>query len=110
MRFITVVILFFSFQSLADSTFTNFNMEIIERLARTETKTDEGLKYIQMQLDGQKSDIHIQYDNQKKDIDSKFYMNMAVLLALFGFIYWDRRTALLPIEKENLLLKEKYKR
>ncbi|MFH1563935.1 MAG: hypothetical protein ABIF11_11065 [Nitrospirota bacterium] len=80
--------------------------ELIERLTRIE----KNQKSVQLQIDDLKSDI----GELKSDIRELrsfvtwgFGIMFAGMFALFGFVLWDRRTALQPAVNEIKELKQK---
>ena len=80
--------------------------EIIERLTRLETRLEEGQKALNQRLD----DVNISLGKRIDDLQSTmlwgFGILFTMLIALFGYIVWDRRTALIPAIKKTEELKE----
>jgi len=101
--------------------------ELIERLARIE----ENQKNLQQQIDGNQKNLQQQIDDNQKDLQRQIdglqrqieelknfimwsagitWAGMFTLLgcmgALFGFVMWDRRTALAPAVKRVKILEE----
>ncbi len=84
--------------------------ELIERLTRIEEnqknlqrQIDDNQKNLQRQIDDNQKNLQRQIDGLQRQIDELknimmwgFGMMWTGMLALMGFILWDRRTALLP--------------
>lgn len=103
---------------------SNTELEIEKRLTRIEVKLDEGFKTIQVQINGlqkQIDDGKIETKDIKSDIKdlksdlkdvqtllfSAFGLLFTSFLALFGFIMWDRRSVMKPIEEKTIVLEQK---
>ena len=73
--------------------------EIIERLTRIEERVEQGQKALSQRIE----DVNNSLGKRIDDLNSKFYILFAMIIALFGYIVWDRRTALHPlIEKTRV--------
>ncbi|MDI6735997.1 MAG: hypothetical protein QME42_07380 [bacterium] len=77
--------------------------ELIERLTRIEEnqknlqrQIDDNQKNLQRQIDDNQKSLQRQIDELKNVMMWGFGMMWTGMLALMGFILWDRRTALLP--------------
>ncbi|MDI6752353.1 MAG: hypothetical protein QME07_05835 [bacterium] len=66
------------------------------RIARVETKVEEGQKSLQRQIDGLKTLVL-----------GGFGVIFAGIFALIGFVLWDRRSALAPAVREMKALEER---
>jgi len=87
--------------------------EIIEKLARLE----EGQKGLNRRIDDQgkriddlrselKGDIG-ELGNRMDDLRNLVYVVLAGIIALIGFVIWDRRTALSPVIRKTRELEER---
>lgn len=76
-----------------------FTQEDRERLIKLETKLDEGFKTINQRID----------DTNKRidDLRDLIYVVLGGMIALIGFVIWDRRTALAPVVKKYRELDER---
>ncbi len=81
--------------------------EIVERLTRLE----EGQKALNQRID----DVNKRIDDVNKRIDDLqsimlwgFGILFAMIIALFGYIVWDRKTALSSVVKETKTIIEKF--
>ena len=100
------------------------NSQILEKLnsmdvkiARLETKVEEGQKSLQKQIDISREEMRAGQQSLQSQIDGLRYLViggfgviLAGMFALVGFVIWDRRTALAPavkkIEKIEMLEKK----
>jgi len=94
--------------------------ELIERLTRIEEnqknlqrQIDDNQKNLQRQIDDNQKNLQRQIDDLKTDIQELknvmmwgFGIMFAGMFALFGFVIWDRRTALAPAVKRVKILEE----
>jgi len=74
--------------------------EIVERLTRLETRFDESMKAINQRfdyVDKRFDDVNRRIDDLQNFIFWGFGILFAMSLAIFGYMIWDRRTALQPI-------------
>ena len=74
--------------------------EIIEGLA----KLDANQKVIQEQINGlqrQMVDLKESMQQQMTDLRNPLYVVLAGMFSLFGFVLWDRRTALAPAVRKQ---------
>jgi hypothetical protein len=71
--------------------------EIIERLTRLETRLEEGQKALNQRI----GDVNVGLNKRIDDLQATMRWWLGVLsfmiIALFGYIVWDRRTALHPV-------------
>ena len=70
--------------------------ELIERLARMETKMDERLQALERRIDENQKALLRQIDELKNFVLWGFGITFVGMFALVGFVLWDRRTALAP--------------
>lgn len=78
---------------------STFERETTEKLIRIETKVDEGQKAINQRID----DMGKRVD----DMRGLLYVVLGGMIALVGFVIWDRRTALAPAIKRTKDLEER---
>jgi len=86
------------------------NQQILEKLnslevkiARLETKVEEGQKNLQKQIDGLDNKLSTRIES----VENLLYVILAGMFALVGFVIWDRRTALAPAVKEMETVKKR---
>lgn len=90
-----------------------FTQEDRERLIKLETKLDEGFKTINQRIDDinkRIDDTNRRIDDTNKRIDDLrdlIYVVLGGMIALIGFVIWDRRTALAPVVKKYRELDER---
>jgi len=75
------------------------NKEIIEKLSRLE----EGQKGLNKRID----DLRSELKGDIADLRSLVYVVLAGIIALIGFVIWDRRTALSPVMRKTKELEER---
>ena len=73
--------------------------EVIERLTRLE----EGQKGLNKRVDDLRSELKGDID----DLRGLIYVVLAGIIALIGFVIWDRRTALSPVISKTKELEER---
>ena len=76
--------------------------EIIERLTRLETRLEQGQKRLNQRID----DINKRIDDLQATMHWGFGILFAMILGLFGYIVWDRRTALQPVMERTRKLEK----
>ena len=82
------------------------NKEIIEKLSRLE----EGQKGLNKRIDDQGKridDLRSELKGDIADLRSLVYLVLAGIIALIGFVIWDRRTALSPVMRKTKELEER---
>jgi hypothetical protein len=79
-----------------------FTDEDRDRLVRLETKVEEGFKRLEEGLKTTTQRID--------DLRDLFYVVMGGIIALVGFVMWDRRTALAPAIRRTRDLEERAER
>jgi chaperonin cofactor prefoldin len=94
-----------------------FTLDDRDRLIRVETKVEEGLKAVNQRIDGLDKRIDgldKRIDGLDKRIDGLqtimiggFGIIASGMIALVGFVLWDRRTALAPAIRKNKELEER---
>jgi len=119
MKKIGLIILFFVLvlQSAPQSQQVSFTLEDRDRIMRTEEKLEAFKNEINVKLESQRNEMNTKFEaiNTKFDaIESKietlywgFGILIALMLFLFGYIVWDRRAALNPIQNKALSLEER---
>ncbi|MEK7274962.1 MAG: hypothetical protein AAB296_09280 [Candidatus Desantisbacteria bacterium] len=86
----------FSFKASAQET---TGLSLNERITRMETKVDEGFKSVDQRFDS----VEQRFDDMNTRIDDLkdlIYVVLAGMIALIGFVIWDRRTTLAPVAHE----------
>ena len=105
-----VVIVLIGAPTSKSEEFTQKDREILIRL---ETKTEEGQKALQRQIDDLKATTEKQIDDLRILLLWGFGILFGGMGILIGFVIWDRRTALEPVAKKYRELEEegeKYKK
>ena len=83
--------------------------EIVERLTRLE----EGQKGLNEKIDNVRDELRGdigELGDRIDDLRGLIYVALAGIIALIGFVIWDRRTAIAPVVRENRELAEREKR
>ncbi|MDM7267080.1 MAG: hypothetical protein P3W89_005580 [Aquificaceae bacterium] len=123
-RVFLLLITLLSFYSLSTAKEVPFTQEDRDKLRnieikveRLEVKVEEGQKALQAQTDGLQKQIdglQRQVDGLQKQIDElrsdfRTYMSIVIgsIIALVGFIIWDRRTAISPVVKKTKELEDR---
>lgn len=82
----------------------SFTLDDRDRIMRTEQK-----------VEGLQQEMNIKIDSLRKEMTSRidtlywgFGILIALMLFLFGYIVWDRRTALNPVQSKTYDLSERY--
>ena len=100
MKYLRILVLFFIF-TISSKAEKSFEREIIERLARLETKVDNNA----LMISETKKDLQKQIDDSKTETRSfeywAFGIVISILFAFASFILWDRRTAVSPLETKS---------
>ena len=100
--FSLIFALFSSFPALAyEKTLGITDKEIVERLTRLEA----GQEALQQRMDDMNKAINARIDDLWNLTLSGFAVLFALIIALFGYIVWDRRTALRPLVEEQRKIK-----
>jgi len=79
-------------------------------------KLDERTKYLEQLINERTNYLNERIDNLQKQIDGlredmkwQFGVLFTLIVALFGFIIWDRRTFMKPLEEKVISLNEETK-
>ncbi|MBI4689290.1 MAG: hypothetical protein HY754_03340 [Nitrospirae bacterium] len=75
--------------------------EIVERLSKLETKVDEGFKSVDKRFEGldkRFEGIDKRFDDLNAQLNRISAIFTALVIAVFGFAIWDRRTMIRPFE------------
>ena len=93
------------------------NKEIIEKLSRLEEGQkglnkridDQGKRIddLRSELKGDIADLRSELKGDIADLRSLVYLVLAGIIALIGFVIWDRRTALSPVTRKTKELEER---
>ena len=77
--------------------------EIIERLTRLE----EGQKALEKRIDGLQDSLQSQISDLHNLVVGGFGIVFVGIFGLFGFVIWDRRTAITPVVRKTRELEER---
>ena len=78
--------------------------EQIVELTKQTTENNKQIAIVATRLEGLEKSIDKRFDAVDKRFDMLFYTMLALLAGIFGlvgFVFWDRRTAIRPIEDET---------
>ena len=104
--FLLIAVGLSTFTFAAEGGLSLSDKEIIEKLARLE----EGQKGLNKRIDDVNKRIDDVRNELKEDIGdlkSLVYLILAGIIALIGFVIWDRRTALSPVISKTKELEER---
>ncbi len=119
-KFIIIsVILFNSFASFAETKEVPYTLDDRDRIIQLTVEQ----KALRNEMNSLRNEINAKFESQQRQIDdikgqivnlknssdNKFYLIMGILLTMFGYLVWDRRTALVPVREKTYSLSEKYK-
>ena len=103
-------------QGYAEEPFEKIAAQVLdnkERLIRLEAKVEEGFKGVDQRFAG----VDQRFDsmgqrfsdmNQRiTDMNNLLYVILGGIIALIGFVIWDRRTAVAPVARKNRELEER---
>lgn len=119
MKKIGLIILFFIMvlQAKSQSQQVAFTLEDRDRIMRTEEKLEAFKNEMNVKFESQRNEMNTRFEAMNTRfgaIESKietlywgFGILIALMLFLFGYIIWDRRTALNPIQNKTLSLEER---
>ena len=92
-------------------TYAQTDRELLLELVKQQTETNKQIAetnkqvaIIATKLDGLEKSVDKRFDAVDKRFDMLFYTMLALLAGIFGlvgFVFWDRRTAIRPIEDET---------
>ena len=101
MKTIGLILMFFVLvlQAKPQSQQVNFTLEDRDRIMRTEERVQSLRNEMNTRFEAMDSKIETLYWG--------FGILIALMLFLFGYIIWDRRTALNPIQNKTLSLEER---
>ncbi len=104
--FLLIAVGLSTFSFAAEGSLSLSDKEIIEKLARLE----EGQKGLNKRIDGVNKridDVRNELKGDIADLKSLVYVILAGIIALIGFVIWDRRTALSPVISKTKELEER---
>lgn len=126
-KILTVLVLVSAFLPiLAQGTVVSFTLEDRDRIIRTEQE----IKSLRNEMNSLRNEMNAKFESmdtkfesmdtkfesqqmQISDLKTMFVWGFGVLVSLMlftlGFVIWDRRTALNPVQKTTISLKEKVK-
>lgn len=103
-----LIILFFiaMLQATPQSQQVNFTLEDRDRIMRTE----ERIQSLRNEMNTKFGAIDTKFEAIDSKIETLYWgfgILIALMLFLFGYIIWDRRTALNPVQNKTLSLEER---
>jgi len=112
MKKIGLIILFFVtvLQVVPQSQQVSFTLEDRDRIMRTEEKLEAFKNEMNIKLESQRNEMNTRFESIDSKIETLYWgfgILIALMLFLFGYIVWDRRTALNPIQNKTLSLEER---
>jgi hypothetical protein len=82
----------------------------LEQLINERTNyLNERTKYLEQLINERTDNLQKQIDDLKEDMKWQFGVLFTLVVALFGFIIWDRRTFMKPLEEKVISLNEETK-
>ncbi len=112
MKKISLIILFFIalLQATPQSQQVNFTLEDRDRIMRTEEKLEAFKNEMNIKLESQRNEMNTRFEAIDSKIETLYWgfgILITLMLFLFGFIIWDRRTALNPVQNKTASLEER---
>ena len=104
--FLLIAVGLSTFTFAAEGSLSLSDKEIIEKLARLE----EGQKGLNKRIDDVNKridDVRNELKGDIADLRGLIYIVLAGIIALIGFVIWDRRTALSPVISKTKELEER---
>lgn len=106
-----IIIMVMSFTCIAqnnENTPVPFTLADRDRIMRTEQRLDAFQKSIDKRFVSLRNEINTKFEAQQKQLDNMYTLLFFILggiMSLIGFIVYDRRTAIKPVqrEQENIL-------
>ena len=106
-KVVFVLMLFvFALQTFPQSQNVSFTLEDRDRIMRTEEK----LESFRNEMNTKFEAIDTKFEAMDSKIETLYWgfgILIALMLFLFGYIVWDRRTALNPVQTKTMALAEK---
>ena len=106
-----VVLLFvFALQTFPQAQEVSFTLEDRDRIMRTEEKLEAFRNEINVKLESYRIEMNTKFEGVYAKIETLYWgfgILIALMLFLFGYIVWDRRTALNPIQHKTMSLDER---
>ena len=93
---------------LSAQTVAPTDREILLEIVKQQTKLSEQQTTSTLELRGEIKAINMEIKGMQKHIEMLFYLMLGVLAGIFGvigLIFWGRRLAMTPIEKQGAELK-----
>ena len=121
-KFFLIVVMFVALtvQLFAQSNPVEFTLEDRDRLIRTEEKVEALRTEMNIKIESLRNEMNTRFeavDSKFNAIESKietlywgFGILIALMLFLFGYIVWDRRTALNPVQNKTMDLETRLAR
>ena len=106
-KVVFVVLLFFiALQTFPQSQEVSFTLEDRDRIMRTEEKLVSFRNEMNTKFDA----VDTKFEAMDSKIETLYWgfgILIALMLFLFGYIVWDRRTALNPVQNKTMTLDER---
>lgn len=97
-------------QAKPQSQQVNFTLEDRDRIMRTEEKLEAFKNEMNVKFESQRNEMNTRFEAIDSKIETLYWgfgILIALMLFLFGYIIWDRRTALNPVQNKTLSLEER---
>ena len=112
MKKVVFVILLFvvALQVFPQSQEVSFTLDDRDRIMRTEEKLESFRNEINVKLESNRNEMNTKFEAVDSKIETLYWgfgIMIALMLFLFGYIVWDRRTALNPVQSKTMALAEK---
>jgi hypothetical protein len=101
-----VALLFISIANISYAKEVPFTLDDRERMVRVEVKVEEGLKAVNQKVDDGLRSVNQRIDFLQNIMLGGFGVLFSGMIALVGFILWDRRSTLAPVVRKNKELEE----
>ena len=104
---ILIISLFFSLSGFAqtnENTAVPFTLADRDRIMRTEQKLEAFQNSVDERFSSSEKNINIRFESQQKQLDNIYTLMFFVLgaiMSLIGFVIYDRRTAIKPVQREQ---------
>jgi len=106
-KIVIIIALLLPFISFAETKEVPFSLEDRNRILRLE----ENIKRLDEKIDALNAKLDAKFESIQKQISNiniLMYFVLGAILALVGFVLWDRRSTLIPVERKNKELEENY--
>ncbi len=110
-KFVFVILLFVvGLQIFPQPQEVSFTLDDRDRIMRTEEKLESFRNEINVKLESNRNEMNTKFEAVDSKIETLYWgfgILIALMLFLFGYIVWDRRTALNPVQNKTMALAEK---